>query len=125
MNLTDEKTLTYLSYMQQAIEDILEYTQNVTFDEFVADKAKRQATQLNLIILGENAGRLLTQKTHLDDSEQIFKLAKQMRNFISHQYESVDLTLIYATATQDIPMLQLALNRLITLIQSNNNHQIK
>ena len=81
MNLTDEKTLTYLSYMQQAIEDILEYTQNVTFDEFVADKAKRQATQLNLIILGENAGRLLTQKTHLDDSEQIFKLAKQMRNF--------------------------------------------
>ena len=125
MNLTDEKTLTYLSYMQQAIEDILEYTQNVTFDEFVTDKAKRQATQLNLIILGENAGRLLTQKTHLDDTEQIFKLAKQMRNFISHQYESVDLTLIYATATQEIPMLQLALNRLITLIQSNNNHQIK
>lgn len=39
MSLDDEKSLSYLQYMQQALNDILEHTNNLTFDEFVQDKA--------------------------------------------------------------------------------------
>ncbi|ETD72412.1 hypothetical protein V757_04470 [Pelistega indica] len=113
MSLDNDKSLIYLQYMQQAINDILEHTHNLTYEAFVKDKAKRQATQLNFIILGENAGRLLNQKDKFKDIEEIFKLSKTMRNFITHQYEDVSLTLIYATAKTDIPDLQIVINKLV------------
>ncbi|MCQ9328507.1 HepT-like ribonuclease domain-containing protein [Pelistega suis] len=119
MSLDDEKSLSYLKYMQQALNDILEHTNNLTFEEFVQDKAKRQATQLNFIILGENAGRLLAQKDKFKENEEIFKLSKTMRNFITHQYEDVSLTLIYATAKTDIPELKLTLDNLVKSFSKN------
>ncbi|SUA61664.1 Uncharacterized conserved protein [Oligella urethralis] len=116
MSLNKQKSLSYLQYMQQAIDDILEYTNDLTYEEFVADKPKRQATQLNFIILGENAARLLAQKDVFDNEEEILKLSKTMRNFITHQYESVNLALIYATAKTDIPELKIKLTDLAKLL---------
>lgn len=46
--------------MLVATQDICEYVQNLSFTEFIKNKALRQATQLNLIILGENAAKIIT-----------------------------------------------------------------
>lgn len=85
MILENKRIIRYLQCKQQAVNDILEHTNNLTFEEFVDNKAKRQATQLNFILLGENAGKILAHEGVSDKAEEIFNLAKGMRNFIAHQ----------------------------------------
>ena len=113
MILENKRIIRYLQCKQQAVNDILEHTNNLTFEEFVDNKAKRQATQLNFILLGENAGKILAHEGVSDKAEEIFNLAKGMRNFIAHQYEDVNLISVYATVKADIPGLKHVLSDLI------------
>ena len=41
MTLENKRIIRYLQCMQQAVNDILEHTNNLTFEEFVDNKAKR------------------------------------------------------------------------------------
>lgn len=110
----EERLLKYIQNMLVATQDICEYVQNLSFAEFIKNKALRQATQLNLIILGENAAKIITlDENFVMQHPNLFLFqSKGMRNFIAHQYENVDLDFIFSTATQDIPKLKQVLETL-------------
>jgi len=43
-----------------------------------------------------------------------------MRNFIAHQYETVNLTYVYTTAKQDIPLLIKTIDDYVQSISQEN-----
>lgn len=91
---------------------IMRYLKEVeSVDLFKENDEKIDAVLLNLEQIGETAKKL---------SDEVKKLYKDiewnkiigLRNLISHEYEGVDVTLIYNVAVTNIPMfLEMLLNR--------------
>ncbi len=95
----------YLERIVNYCNKILRYMKDVTnFDDFESNEEKVDAVLLNIQQIGETAKKL---------SEQ-FKLSVLniewnkiigLRNLISHEYEGVNLTIIYNIAINNIPEL--------------------
>lgn len=119
------KYLRYLKVMKIACQDILEHTEGRTFDDFVAAKAERQATNLNLLIIGETANKIINlNMKSLDPSflEELRK-AKGLRNVVAHEYHVLELESVYRTATESItPFLEKVIS-MENLIQINRPEQ--
>jgi uncharacterized protein with HEPN domain len=79
----------YLQDMQEAMERILDYTNNISFDEFVTNTMLRDAVIRNFEVLGESVKHVpfKFQKKHKAlPWQNMFAL----RNFIVHEYFDID-----------------------------------
>ena len=91
---------------------IMRYLKEVeSVDLFKENYEKIDAVLLNLELIGETANKL---------SDEVKKLYKDiewnkiigLRNLISHEYEGVDVSIIYNVAVTNIPVvLEMLLNR--------------
>ena len=93
------KDLKYLERVIKYIQKINRFMSNVDeYETFILNEEKIDAVILNLEQIGESVKKLSDnyKKTHADiDWINIAGL----RNLISHEYEGVDLVLIYNIAT--------------------------
>ncbi len=93
------KDLKYLERVIKYIQKINRFMSNVdTYETFILNEEKIDAVILNLEQIGESVKKLSDnyKETHADiDWINIAGL----RNLISHEYEGVDLVLIYNIAT--------------------------
>lgn len=93
------KDLKYLERVIKYIQKINKFMSNVdTYETFILNEEKIDAVILNLEQIGESVKKLSNnyKETHADiDWINIAGL----RNLISHEYEGVDLVLIYNIAT--------------------------
>jgi len=93
------KDLKYLERVIKYIQKINKFMSNVdTYETFILNEEKIDAVILNLEQIGESVKKLsdIYKETHADiDWINIAGL----RNLISHEYEGVDLVLIYNIAT--------------------------
>jgi len=86
------------------IEKISRYTEDMAYDQFVADDKTVDAVVRNLEIIGEAA-------SHVPDEilERYWKLPwskmRGMRNILAHDYAGVDLQIVWTTAKEDLPLL--------------------
>lgn len=83
---------------------IVKYMQNVTLEEFIVDDEKMDAVLLNLQQIGETARKLSDDFKTKYQTIEWHKIIG-LRNMISHEYEGIDLTIIYNTATTYINQL--------------------
>lgn len=100
-----ERIILYASKIMRYLEEV------ESVDFFKENDEKIDAVLLNLEQIGETAKKLS------DDVKKLYKDIEWnkiigLRNLISHEYEGVDVTIIYNVAVTNIPVvLEMLLNR--------------
>ena len=84
----------------------------MTYEAFIADEIRVDATLRNIEIIGEAAGNL-PDEVRAKASEIPWRLIGDMRNLLAHGYFSVSLRIVWDTATTQIEPLERAVRRLL------------
>ncbi len=92
-------------------EKLLGYCQGMTYQTFAADSRTVEACVFNLSQMGELANRV--DETFANAHAQVpWRLLYGLRNRIVHDYEGVNLQLIWEIISDDIPSLLAALRQI-------------
>jgi uncharacterized protein with HEPN domain len=94
----------YLSDILQAAAAIQRFTAGVTLAEFKANEEKYEAVTRKFEIIGE-AARRLSPEIRAQFPEIPWKLVTAMRNILIHDYDDVDLDVVWQTIERDLPPL--------------------
>jgi uncharacterized protein with HEPN domain len=94
------------------VEDILEsvravesYVDGIDFDTFVNDRKTYSATIREYIIIGEAISSMIDLlEERFPDYE--WRMVKDFRNFIVHEYFGVDPRIVWDLTTQELPLLK-------------------
>ena len=97
--------------MLHQIERIERYT-STGRAAFERDQRTEDAVLHCLTVIGEAAGAL-TQSAYEELPSLPPRLPRGQRNIIVHEYWRVDLNIVWATLTQDLPRLRTDLDRLL------------
>lgn len=108
--MRDEKL--YLQDIIQAADDIAEFMGNNTREYFFADRMLQSAVLQKLMIIGEAASRL-SKELRECYSEVIWSDVVAFRNFAIHAYFALDLSIVWHTATKDVPDLKTIVSRIL------------
>jgi uncharacterized protein with HEPN domain len=88
----------------QAAKAIHRFTRGVSLDDFKANEEKYEAVNRKFEIIGE-ASRRLSPEARSTFPEIPWKLITAMRNILVHDYNDVDLHVVWDTAHRNIPPL--------------------
>ena len=112
----EERDPAYLWDMLEAARAIMDFTQNLTLNEFLAAGRDKEITRLaverKLGVLGE-AARRVSQQFRDAHSEIPWKEMIGLRNVISHEYDKVNHPVIYRIVHERIPELVTLLEPLL------------
>jgi uncharacterized protein with HEPN domain len=106
----DRQTRKLLRDALDAIDEILEYTEDVDLGQFMSDRKTQRATYYAFAVLGEAIGKLTpAYRARLTD----YRPAIDMRNRLIHGYSTVDAGIVWAAVQQDIHNLRDELDGLL------------
>jgi uncharacterized protein with HEPN domain len=94
----------YLEDILVAAQAIRRFTNGVSREAFKANEEKHEAVNRKLEIIGEAARRLSPEAKNLF-SEVPWALVTAMRNILIHDYDDVDLDVVWDTTQRDLPPL--------------------
>ncbi|MBU1071532.1 DUF86 domain-containing protein [Patescibacteria group bacterium] len=105
----------YLQDIYQAISKIKKYLKGISsFELFAEQDMVQDAIIRQMEIIGEAANKLEKDKNSLrDNSDFPFRQAIDMRNFLIHGYDQVNLETIWKTIKDDLPILNHKLTKLL------------
>jgi uncharacterized protein with HEPN domain len=95
----------YLTDIVEAAGAIERFLIRIEREAFLQDELRQSAVQQKLIVIGEAAARLSAEFQNSHPQVQ-WRKAMSLRNFAVHEYFSVSWEIIWATATQDIPLVR-------------------
>lgn len=107
--MSPKNDLLYFDDIKKCIAKVDEFTAGVDKDEFEHNYILQEAVIRQIEVIGEIAGRL-SPDFHKAYPEFPANEMKAMRNIIAHQYDEVDLDLIWNAIKKDIPELKRILN---------------
>jgi len=100
-----------ISKMIGYVEKILNYSANISYDEFVQNEMLVEACVFNLSQIGELVNKL--DDVYRQEHKNIaWKEIYGLRNRIVHDYEGVNLRLVWEIIESDLPDLQNGLKKL-------------
>ena len=94
-------------------EKILGYCRGLTYEQFSADTKLVEACVFNLSQMGEVANRI-DDAFAVEHAEIPWKYIYGLRNRIVHDYEGVNLLLIWEIICDDLPSLRESLKRILS-----------
>ena len=94
----------YLADILNAARSIRRFVDGVTKDEFLGNEEKYEAVNRKFEIIGEAASRL-SPEARQQFPDIPWKLATAMRNILVHDYDDVNLHVVWNTAQNDLPTL--------------------
>ena len=94
-----------LQHMIEAIDRIMRYTSNKTYQDLVNDDMMYYAVVKNIEIIGE-AANMLTTEFHDAHPETPWKMVKGMRNYIVHEYFQIDDIVVWDVVTNNLKPLR-------------------
>ena len=98
--------------MLDAVERIRRYLEGVNREDFEADEVLQDAVIRQLEILGEAASRVDTE--YRSSTPQIpWSKVISTRNRLIHGYLSVDMEIVFRTATHHVPQLRSSLKQAV------------
>jgi uncharacterized protein with HEPN domain len=97
----------YLDHMLEAALQACAYVEGLTQADFEDDKRTQQAVILNLILIGEEATKLLKDDEAFANlhPEIPWRSMKGMRNRIAHGYFEINLDTVWETIQSALPDL--------------------
>lgn len=95
-----------------AIAEIQEFTNSMTFEEFQNDRKTVRAVLYNLAIIGE-AIRTIPPEIEATHPEIPWLDVRGMRNIVIHEYFQVNLSIIWQTVQADLILLEASLRHLL------------
>jgi uncharacterized protein with HEPN domain len=105
--MSHSRVADYLDHMLEAAVQACAYVEGLSKEEFLDDKKTQQAVVLNLILVGEEATKLLkddeafaNQYPHVP-----WRSMKGMRNRIAHGYFEINLDTVWDTIQTALPSL--------------------
>ena len=115
--MTQPRLADYLGHILTAIRRIEEYTAGLEVESFRADEMVQDAVIRNIEVIGEASHRIDTRFPEFAavHPELPVSSAYQMRNAVAHGYFEVDLDIVWATVTHDLPELGKLVQRLLSL----------
>jgi uncharacterized protein with HEPN domain len=101
-----------ISDIIEAIENALDYSAGMTFEQFVADRKTIDAVVRNFIVIGEAASHLSNDfiEKHPDLP---WREMRDMRNIVVHEYFGVDNLIVWETLQKNLPPLLPMLKNLL------------
>ncbi len=106
MRKVDLRLPDYLNHIAQAIERINTYIQGIGKDAWLGNTLIQDAVIRNIEIIGEASHNVQTLHPEFARNNADFPWddAYWMRNVVSHGYFQVDLDIVWATITSDLPV---------------------
>ena len=98
------KDNTYLRDILNAALSIRRFVEGVSKEQFIANEEKYEAVNRKFEIIGEAARRLSPEARKLFP-EIPWQLASAMRNILIHDYDEVNLNIVWDAAQDDVPKL--------------------
>jgi uncharacterized protein with HEPN domain len=100
-----------LSQMRRAANDAVTFAAAHTRESFVKDIQCQQAVLMNLVVIGEIAGRLARKYPGFAAGHPDLKWDQMrgLRNRIAHGYFEIDYAIVWETVQTDLPALLRAL----------------
>lgn len=94
----------FIGDIKEAIRRIEEYTENIDYDKFLADKKTQDAVVRNLQIIGEAVKNITAdfKKKHIAIE---WKKIAGLRDKITHQYFGVNLDIVWDVVKNKVPEL--------------------
>jgi uncharacterized protein with HEPN domain len=108
--LTSREQHSLLDILLKA-EDAASYVRGIAYESFAEDVMKRDAVLHCRTIIGEAAGRI-SERVAADLPSLPWRKMKNLRNLIVHQYEGVNLPIIWNIVTVELPEVVSALDPL-------------
>ena len=104
-----------LRHICRYCEDIAEFIERFgrNYETFTEDRAYSNAVSMCVLQIGELANGLSDEFREATKEEMPWGMIRGMRNWIAHAYAEMDESVIWETATNDIPMLLAFCNRVI------------
>lgn len=102
----------FLKDMQNAVNKILRYTENIDFEIFLKDEKTIDAVERNFEIIGE-AVKNLPEEFKNKYPEIPFKQIAGMRDKLIHDYFGVDYEIVWKTIKTKLPEFKIAIDDLI------------
>lgn len=101
------KPADYINHMLEAITLATAYTDGYAQAEFLADRKTQQAVLMNILVIGEAAGKLA--RNHPDfiaaHPDVPWNGMRGMRNRLAHGYFDIDFDIVWHTVCNDLPLL--------------------
>ena len=95
----------YLFDIQQACEDIIEFTKNVTFSQYKQNKMIKAAVERKFLVVGEAMARIRREVPDLLAKISHPEKIIGFRNVLVHGYDIVDDIIVWSAITEHIPRL--------------------
>lgn len=115
--MSERDTLLLLKDIEQSIQLILSYAENFTLEQYKADRKTRDAVERNFEIIGEAAARL-PEEFRLDNNEVEWRIIKDFRNVIIHDYFGINNEIVWNAIQKHLPVLLLKINALVKGIEN-------
>lgn len=103
----------HLADMLEAARRVSEYLKGVSELEFRRDARLQDAVIRRLEVLGE-AARRVSDSSRAAHPALPWRAMIDMRNLLIHQYDGVDLELVFRTCFEDVPPLIGELERIVS-----------
>ncbi len=103
----------YLRHILDAIEQIEDYTREMTENEFLSRPMVRDAVVRQIEIIGE-AARNVSQEFQEAHPNLPWAEMIGIRNKIVHEYFNVNFAIVWDTVQADLPTLKKAIKRLLS-----------
>ena len=96
-----------------SVEAIIEYTDGMTYEQFLADRKTVDAVVRNLMMMGESV-RWLPQQVQDQHRDAPWRGLRGVRNVVVHEYFGVDPRILWETCRRDLPPLVPKLEAVLT-----------
>jgi len=110
--MSERVTPLLLDDIQSAINNILEFTKGMTLETYESDLKTRFAVERNFEIIGEAAARI-SEDFKMSDPEIEWRILKDFRNFIIHEYFGINNEIIWDTIQIRLPELLISFQNLV------------
>ena len=99
-----ERETSYLLDMLTAIQLIQDYTSHKTQQDLEEDQLLQDAVTRRIEILGE-AARRISEKTRSELPDIAWHQIIGMRNILAHEYDDIDLDVVWRVIQKELPKL--------------------
>ena len=95
----------YVGDIIESICAIEDFTRQIDYDYFISDRKTYSATLREFIVIGEAMGKI-PDTVKLQRPAVAWRLIKDFRNFIVHEYFGVDPEIVWDAVKKELPTLK-------------------